>query len=81
MTWWMILLGFIAYMVIGGVVCLVIGLDTDDLEGVTVCSIFWPIVAGVCLVFLIVVIPFYTAKFLKFCGRFIKAAFKRRKGD
>lgn len=80
MTWWMILLGFIAYMVIGGVVCLAMGLDTDDWEGVTLCSIFWPIIAIVGMAFLIGVIPVYTAKFLKFCGRFIKAAFKRKKG-
>lgn len=78
MTWWMLLLGFIVYLVIGGIVCLVIGLDTDDLEGVTVCAIFWPIVAVMCLAFLIGVIPFYTAKFLKFCGRFIKKKFRRK---
>lgn len=76
MTWWMMVLILVAYLLIGVVVAAFTGMD-DDIEifGVTIA---WPMVVFILIFSLCVEISAVVARFIRRCGRAISG---KKKGE
>lgn len=69
MTWWMMVLILIMYLLIGSTVAAVMDLDDDvDIFGVTV---VWPMVVFILIFLLCTKISAVVARFIRRCGRAI----------
>lgn len=78
MTWWMMVLILVMYLLIGSTVAAVMDLDDDvEIFGVTV---VWPMVVFILIFLLCTKISAVVARFLRRCGRAIGGK-KGKKGE
>ena len=75
MTWWMMILILIAYLLIGSVVAALIGEivedDKDDEVAIFGITIVWPMVVFILIFLLCTKISAVVARFIRRCGRAI----------
>lgn len=76
MTWWMMVLILVMYLLIGSTVAAVMDLDDDvDIFGVT---IVWPMVVFILIFLLCTKISAVIARFIRCCGRAIGGSKKKK---